>query len=57
VALTIQVTAQAMGPLISGLLRDWNGDYVAALACFAVLAAIGGLAALLIKAPQFRASA
>jgi sugar phosphate permease len=54
VALTIQVTAQAMGPLISGLLRDWTGSYAVSLACFAVLSAIGALAALLIRPPQFR---
>jgi OFA family oxalate/formate antiporter-like MFS transporter len=54
VALTIQVTAQAMGPLISGLLRDWTATMWPRSR---VLAAIGALAALLIKAPQFRASA
>jgi MFS family permease len=53
VALTVQVTAQAMGPLVSGLLRDWSGDYLASLTCFALLSAIGALAALLIKAPVF----
>lgn len=54
VALTIQVSAQAMGPLASGLLRDWTGNYSASLTGFAVLSALGALAALLIKPPQFR---
>jgi hypothetical protein len=31
VALTVQVTAQASGPLLSGLLRDVTGDYFASL--------------------------
>jgi MFS transporter, OFA family, oxalate/formate antiporter len=55
VALTIQVTAQATGPLASGLLRDWTGDYSASLITFAVLSAIGAVAALLIKPPPFQA--
>ena len=37
VALTIQVSAQASGPLLSGVLRDLTGTYVASLACFAAL--------------------
>jgi sugar phosphate permease len=55
VALTIQVSAQATGPLASGLLRDWTGDYNASLITFAALSAIGALAALLIRPPVFRA--
>ena len=35
VALTVQVTAQASGPLLSGVLRDLTGDYTASLVCFA----------------------
>ena len=54
VALTIQVTSQAMGPLASGLLRDWTGTYTASLGTFAVLSVIGALAALLIRPPPFR---
>jgi cyanate permease len=54
VALIFQVTAQASGPLISGLLRDWSGDYTLSLACFATLSAIAALAALLVTAPHFR---
>jgi MFS family permease len=50
-ALTVQVTAQASGPLLSGLLRDWTGDYVASLACFAALSFTGALVALLARAP------
>jgi OFA family oxalate/formate antiporter-like MFS transporter len=40
VALSAQVIAQAVGPLISGGLRDWTGSYQLSLA---VLAAFGGL--------------
>jgi OFA family oxalate/formate antiporter-like MFS transporter len=54
VALTVQVTAQAAGPLLSGLLRDWSGDYQAAFAAFAALSAAGAVAALLIRTPRFR---
>ncbi len=52
VALTIQVTAQAVGPLLSGVLRDWTGDYTASHATFATLAGLAILVALLIKAPK-----
>lgn len=40
VVLAMQVTAQAAGPLVSGMLRDWTGNYTDALLLF------GGLAAL-----------
>ena len=52
VALTIQVTAQAAGPLLSGVLRDWTGDYVASLMCFAVLSGLATLTAVLVRAPR-----
>ena len=51
VALSIQVVSQAVGPLLSGILRDVTGDYLASLTCFAVLAVLGSLAALLTRAP------
>jgi sugar phosphate permease len=52
VVLTIQVTAQAAGPLISGVLRDWTGSYAASHATFTALAGLGMLVALLISAPK-----
>ena len=52
VALTVQVTAQASGPLISGLLRDATGDYTASLALFAALSFAGALIGLLARAPR-----
>ncbi len=52
VALTMQVTAQASGPLLSGVLRDATGTYVASLACFAGLAFFGALVGLLARAPN-----
>jgi sugar phosphate permease len=50
-ALTAQVTAQASGPLLSGLLRDETGNYAASLACFAGLSLVGALVALATRAP------
>jgi len=51
-ALTMQVTAQALGPLLSGWLRDLTGDYTASLASFAALSGLGVLLALLARAPR-----
>lgn len=34
VALSVQVTGQAIGPVLSGALRDWTGDYRMSLAVF-----------------------
>lgn len=52
VALTIQVTAQAIGPLLSGVLRDWTGSYAVSHATFATLAGLAVLVALFITAPK-----
>jgi sugar phosphate permease len=51
-ALTVQVTAQASGPLISGLLRDATGTYAASLTSFAALSFAGVLVGLLARAPS-----
>jgi sugar phosphate permease len=51
VALTVQVLAQAAGPLLSGLLRDLTGDYLASLLTFAALAAAGALVVLFARPP------
>lgn len=51
-ALTVQVVAQAAGPLLSGALRDWTGDYGASLATFVVLAFAGAAVALLARPPR-----
>ena len=37
VALSVQVLAQAAGPLLSGVLRDWSGDYTLSLTVFGAL--------------------
>ena len=37
IALSVQVLAQASGPLLSGILRDWSGSYELSLQCFVVL--------------------
>jgi sugar phosphate permease len=52
VSLAIQVTAQAAGPLLSGVLRDWSGDYTISLITFATLGGLAALAALLVAAPK-----
>ena len=51
VALTFQVTAQASGPLLSGVLRDWTGGYERSLQCFVLLSCASVLAALLGRKP------
>ncbi len=52
VALTVQVAAQAAGPVLSGALRDATGDYALSLATFAVLAFAGTAAALIAAPPR-----
>lgn len=54
-ALTVQVIAQAMGPLISGVLRDWSGSYDLSLTVLATLAFTGAAAALLASPPRIPA--
>jgi sugar phosphate permease len=51
VALSLQVTAQACGPLISGLLRDASGSYVLSLTFFAALSFFSAVVALLVRPP------
>ena len=52
VALSVQVMAQASGPLISGALHDWTGNYRWALQCFAVLSCLSVAAALAARRPR-----
>jgi cyanate permease len=52
VALSAQVLAQAAGPLLSGVLHDWTGNYVLSLQCFAALSGLGILAALMARRPR-----
>ena len=51
VVLALQVTAQAAGPLASGMLRDWSGTYTDSLLSFGVLAALAVAAALAARRP------
>jgi len=51
VALSLQVLAQATGPLISGALRDWSGDYTRSLMLFSALASLAAMAALAARQP------
>jgi sugar phosphate permease len=51
VALTVQVLAQATGPVLSGALRDLSGSYLSSLLTFATLSALAILAAMAVRAP------
>ena len=51
VALSLQVLAQAAGPLLSGMLRDRSGDYTHSLLVFGTLAALAVIAALAARQP------
>jgi MFS transporter, OFA family, oxalate/formate antiporter len=51
IALSVQVLAQASGPLLSGILRDQSGSYDPALWCFAALTVLSVVAALLAHPP------
>ncbi len=51
-ALSLQVVAQAVGPLLSGALRDWSGDYTYSLAVFGGAAALAGFVALAARRPS-----
>ena len=52
VALSAQVIAQAVGPLISGGFRDWTGDYRSSLIVLAGFGALGVVAALAARRPR-----
>ena len=52
IALTVQVVAQALGPVMSGVLRDVTGDYDVALLLFAGLATVAIVSALFTGAPD-----
>src|SRR6202011_5149471 len=56
VALSAQVLAQAMGPLLSGALRDWTGSYTRSLQYFAALSALSVVVALAARRPRYRTS-
>jgi len=51
VALTLQVAAQAVGPFLSGALRDWTGSYTLSLAVFGAFAALAAVVALAARRP------
>jgi MFS family permease len=51
VALTLQVGAQAIGPFLSGALRDWTGDYTWSLTVFGAFAALAAVVALAARRP------
>jgi OFA family oxalate/formate antiporter-like MFS transporter len=51
-ALSAQVIAQAVGPLLSGGLRDWTGDYQLSLDVFAALGGLSIVAALTARRPR-----
>ena len=51
VALSLQVVAQAVGPVLSGVLRDLTGTYTLSLSLFAALAGLAALAVLAARSP------
>jgi len=51
IALSVQVLAQASGPLLSGILRDQTGSYGPALWCFVALSLLSAVAALAAHPP------
>jgi OFA family oxalate/formate antiporter-like MFS transporter len=51
VALTLQVAAQAVGPFLSGALRDWSGNYTLSLTVFGAFAAVAAAVALAARRP------
>ncbi len=52
VALSLQVVAQAVGPVLSGVLRDLTGTYTLSLSVFAALAVLAAVAVLAARAPM-----
>lgn len=52
VALSLQVMAQAAGPVASGALRDWSGDYTDSLVLFGTLAGLAAIAAMAARRPR-----
>jgi cyanate permease len=52
VALSLQVMAQAAGPLASGILRDASGDYTGSLILFGTLASLAAMAAMAARRPR-----
>jgi MFS family permease len=52
VVLSLQTLAQAVGPVISGALRDWTGSYTLSLTVFGTLGALAVVAALAAQRPH-----
>jgi len=52
IALSVQVIAQAAGPLLSGALHDRTGSYLRSLQCFALLSCLSVVAALAARRPR-----
>lgn len=56
IALPVQVTGQAAGPILAGVLYDASGSYVTSLSVFAVLAAAATIVAILTVPPRLEAA-
>ena len=52
VVLSVQTLAQAAGPVLSGVLRDWSGSYTLSLTVFGTLSVLGVGVALATAKPQ-----
>ena len=52
VVLTVQVGAQAIGPILSGALRDWTYNYDLSLLTFSFMAILSACICPLIRPPS-----
>ena len=56
VALSMQVLAQAAGPVAAGLMRDFTGSYTLSLTIFSIIAGLAAVAALAARRPGITAA-
>ncbi|MBH67691.1 MAG: MFS transporter [Rhodospirillaceae bacterium] len=52
IVLTVQISSQAAGPIISGLLWDWNKTYEISLLLFTGMSILAAIISLIIKPPN-----
>ena len=52
VVLTVQVAAQAFGPILSGAMHDWTHNYDLSLLVFSLMAILSALICPLIRPPS-----
>lgn len=52
IVLTIQISAQAAGPVISGALRDWSGTYEFSVLLFAGMSICASIISIVVRPPK-----